>query len=184
MWESHFAQQLHLGTSTHTEGRCCPLAHSIDGENGGFLKRRAEKRTGGVRHVMTAEQDLIAIDSELAPDQILHPDLVEKPGGHRIAEDLPRPRYGLKGGGENALELHKRLFVENHVIQIAGTDSALLEAELNGPPRKSGVVLLARKALLFGGRNELPIHQQRRSGVMIETGNPQDVHLVTFTADS
>ena len=41
---------------------------------------------------------------------------------------------------------------------------------------KLGVVLLAREALLFRGRDQLAVDEQRRGGVVVETGDSENIH--------
>ena len=53
---------------------------------------------------------------------------------------------------------------------------ASLQAEVDGVRRKAGVVLVAREALLFGGGDQDAVLQQRGGGVVVEAGDPEDVH--------
>jgi hypothetical protein len=75
---------------------------------------------------MVDEQQLRGLDVEPIADVITYPELVAHPGHHRFGERLPGSRVALHGGEEDALELHKRLLVEDDVIEILCGETACL----------------------------------------------------------
>ena len=113
---------------------------------------------------------------QLLTDQVLHPQLVQQPGRHGVAEDLPRLRHHLHGGRQDALELDERLLVEDDVVEILGSDAGRFQAVADGQAREIGVVFLAAEAFLFGGRDQLAVVNQRRGGVVVETRDSQYAH--------
>src|SRR5204863_5471529 len=60
---------------------------------------------------------------------------------------------------------------------VGPTDAAQPEAEIDGTLGKGVVVLLAGEALLFGGRDQPAVTQERRGCVVEVAGDAEDVHL-------
>ena len=106
---------------------------------------------------MLAEENLFLIYPQLFLDEAFDPEFVHKPGDHGLPEDLPGTREGLKARHQNPFELYKGLLVENNIIQILKLYAGEIAAKINSILRKTIIMLLAGKALLFGGCNKLPI---------------------------
>ena len=121
------------------------------------MRQDDDRRTGSGR----AECPISAAD--LGAD----PQLVEHPGDHRLAENLPGLRIGLQHGRQIAVELAERLLVEDHVVDVGALDASAFQAELDGLVREVEVVLDAREALFFGGGDQLAVPQQGRRGVVV-----------------
>jgi hypothetical protein len=65
-------------------------------------------------------------------------------------------------GFEQAFELEKRLVIERDVIRFAKADAAFVQTICECVVGKAGIVLLAREALLLGGRNDVSVDHERR----------------------
>ena len=70
--------------------------------------------------------------------------------------NLPRPRDRLQRGGQDALELHERLLVEDDVVESCAVIPACSRQNWMASLGKAGVVLLAREALLLRRGDQLP----------------------------
>src|SRR6058998_4225 len=55
----------------------------------------------------------------------------------------------------------ERLLEEDDVVDVGGAEASLAQAEVDGVLGELVVVLLAREALLLGGRDQEPVTQQR-----------------------
>src|SRR5262245_58195213 len=75
----------------------------------------------------------------------------------------------------DALELQQRLLVEDDVVQVVRVEVGGHETVVGRAQRQAGIVLESRKALFFGGRNQLTVAQQARSSVVVEAGQSEDV---------
>ena len=73
-----------------------------------------------------------------------------------------RPR-----GTRQAVELHQRLVVEAHEVQIRWRQPRVFEAEGDGVGGKAVVVLLPGEALLLRRGDGVPVLDQRRRAVMV-----------------
>ena len=73
-------------------------------------------------------------------------------------------------------ELEKRLVVEDHAIDAGERRTGLPQAEVDGLPRKAGVVFLAGEALLLGGRHNFAIGDQGRRTIVVERRYSQNFH--------
>src|SRR5580765_1913573 len=132
---------------------------------------------------MRDEQNAIVGDADAIPYAVLHPELVEQPRGHRLSEDRARAGRRGKHRRQDALELDERLFEEDHAIEIPAAQASFTETEANGAIGKVEIVLDAREALLFGGRNEQAVAHERSGGVVEVTGDAEDVHQNCRRAD-
>ena len=177
MGEHHLLPDVDLVAASDAPGARHPLTHAVHGQDGGFVEGRAQKRAGGVRQVMFAEQNLVGRNAQLRGDLRADPQLVDHPGDHRLAKDLVRLRIGLQHGHQDAVELAEGLLVEDDVVQVAGLDARALQAELDGLVGKVEVVLDAAEALFFGGGDQLAVLQQSGRGVVVVAGDSQDIHV-------
>src|SRR5262249_32629461 len=115
--------------------------------------RRAQKRAGRMRKVMLAEYNAGPRHSKPFLDEVLDPELVSKPTDHGFTEHARGPRKALHARQHKPLEFDERFLEERNVIQVLRANAGSFQAEVNGVLRESIVVLYAREALLFGGRN-------------------------------
>jgi hypothetical protein len=77
-------------------------------------------------------------------------------------------------GLEQPLELEQRFIVEADIVELLGRQSRRGEAVVNRLLRKSSIVFLTTKSLLFGGSNDLAVDYQRGRGVVIKGRDAED----------
>src|SRR6267142_2968034 len=128
-----------------------------------------------MRKVVLGEQDLPFV-LELLPDQLRDPELLPQPHRHRLGEGTEPSWKCRQIGREEPLELQERLVVEPHVVQILRFDLPRLETVLDGLMGEPLIVLLPCEAFLGGRCHQASILNEAGGGVMIETGNTQNVH--------
>jgi hypothetical protein len=75
-------------------------------------------------------------------------------------------------GLEQALELEEGLVVEDHRIEVRERDSLRLEAPARRVGGEALVVAAAREALFLRGRDDAPVRDQGRRGIVIVCGYP------------
>src|SRR2546422_8695087 len=95
MREANLFQELNLRTSSDPNASCCPFSDTIDGQYCSLLKRGAEEGARSVREVVLAEENLRRGYTEPFLNQVLDPELVTKPGDHRLPEDPVRAGKSL-----------------------------------------------------------------------------------------
>src|SRR5215510_7227706 len=127
--------------------------------------------------MVLAEEDAVGPDAQALLDEMADPQLVAEPGDHRLAEDLVRPREGGQAGDEEPLELDERLFEEDDVVDVAGGEAGLTQAEVDGVLGELVIVFLPREAFFLGGGDQHPVAKQGGGGVVEVAGQPEDVHL-------
>jgi hypothetical protein len=71
-------------------------------------------------------------------------------------EDPTGAGKGLESGKKDALKFYEGFFKKGYVVKFCGLYSPSLEAELDRLAGKVVIVLFAREALFFGGRDDLP----------------------------
>src|SRR4030095_14055124 len=107
--------------------------------------------------MMLGKQNPVVGDPQRVADAVLHPQLVEEPCGHRLAEDGPGARHLSERRLQDAIELDERLFEERDAVDVRSLDAGLVETELNGARGKPEVVLDAREAFLFRRGDEMTV---------------------------
>src|SRR5262245_17268135 len=125
---------------------------------------------------MIDEQQLSAFDAEPLADERAHPELFVHPRHHRVGEGAPGAGVALQRGEQDALELYERLLVEDDVVEVSRGESTLLEAELDRSFGETRIMLLPRESLLLGGGDQTTVVDQRCRGVVVEAGNPENLH--------
>src|SRR5260221_14368006 len=88
-------------------------------------------------------------------------------------------REVAQAGGEDAVELERRAFVEHHRIECHGLDPGVIEAPFNCEKRKIRIVLAARKTLFLHGGDRYSVDRQRGGGIVIMGRNTENLHLRT-----
>ena len=129
-----------------------------------------------MRQMVLDEQNSIVGQLESVAYQRLDPEFVEQPVGDRLAEQASRAWNGRERCEKDSFELDQRLLEEHDVIEIAGADACLLQAEINRLCGKAVIVLDTAEPLLLGGRNEASFSQQGCSGIVKVAGDSKDVH--------
>ena len=176
MREADLLEQLDVGAPAHAEGGRGPFAHAVHGEDGRLLEGRDQEAGGRVAHVVLGEEDGPRVGLQLLADQRRDPELLVDPERHGLAEGPERAGEGRDVGREHPLELQQRLVVEAHGVELLGADAALAQDVLHGPAGEVGVVLLAAEPLLLAGGDDLAVAEDRGGGVVVEAGQPEDVH--------
>ena len=95
---------------------------------------------------------------------------------HRLDERRKTPRGEGKRGLQKPLELHERLLVEDHGVEVGDPNPRLLQAPPRHLGRKRVVVLAACEPLLLSGRHDATVLEQRRRAVVKERRDAEDVH--------
>ena len=102
--------------------------------------------------------------------------LMEPDGkGHRKRTETSR-REGQPGFDE-AVKREKRFIVISDVVDLVKSDPGGLQAIADRMNGEIPVMLDAREALFLGGRHNVAVTDQAGRGVMIESGNAEDIHL-------
>src|SRR5262245_17868364 len=100
--------------------------------------------------------------------------LVFEPQRHRQAK-AAQPSGGVSQVRlQQTLEFREGLIIESDVIELVWFQTAFLKAVSDRLEGKTGVVLLAREALLLCGPDNVAIHNQRRGAVVVKGRDPQD----------
>src|SRR5438552_5118640 len=125
---------------------------------------------------MLAKENTVLRYAQFLQNASLDPEFLVEPSYHCFAKHACGFWVRAEHGHQDALKLDQRLFVKDDVIKILAADAALRETKIYRQIRNIIVVLLATKALLFRGRDQIAITNQRRCRVVVETGNAEDVH--------
>ena len=181
--ELDLAQQLELTPSAHSVARGRPLPDTVEGQDGGLVEGRGIEGRGCVRLVVLREEDL-AVIPDLLGDLGRDEELLFEPHRHGLDEVLEAARGDAQVGHQDALELEHRLVVEGDVVEVRHPDPGLLQAEFDRAPRKIGIRLAAREALLLRGGDNLTIPQEAGGGVVVVGGDPQDMHSRIVAVDA
>src|ERR1700693_924031 len=108
------------------------------------------------------------------------PEFIQHPADHRLSKNLPGLRISLKNTGENAVELAKRFFKKDGIVEVAYLYARLLYTKPHGIRGKGEIVFDARKTFFFGRSEEFAIAQDCRGGIMVVAGDSQNVHELLF----
>src|SRR5579871_1267283 len=183
MREVNFLHNLNLIPAPQRHGRSRPFPDAIHRQDQRILKRRRIKRARRMTHMMLGEKQLLLpVESRTQPLQLFMQQrflkqLLADPQRHC---HLERSQSAWRIGEirfEQPLELQERLVVKNNKIDIAERAAGLYQAILGRVRWKSGIVLLAREALLLRGRDNFAIAHQRRGAVVIKSGDSQNLHV-------
>jgi hypothetical protein len=160
------------------------FADTIDGQNGSLAERRGVKRAGGVGLMVLSKQDpaLVRQPGQFLPDGLAQIQLFAQPGGHCVQESLESARRDCQTGFQQTREFDDRLVIENNGIEVCHCQSSLRETVAHRVVRKSFVVFSSGKSFFLRRGCDFTIPQQSRRGVMIISGDAQDVaHGPEFT---
>ena len=111
---------------------------------------------------------------ELFAQLRLQQQLFLDPDRHRGNERAQPARGGREVGLEQALELEERLVVEHDRIEAGEVGGAGREAVADRRRREARVVAPAREALLLRRRDQPPVDDQGRRGIVIVCGNTEN----------
>src|SRR5262245_44208812 len=127
---------------------------------------------------MFAEQNRYTVVERTA-NASAEPEFVTQPGLHRLAEHPAPARERRCAAGQDALELHQRLFIEDDEVKVTRFDLAGFEAVAGGVQWECGIVLLATETLLFRRGDDHAVAQQTGRRVVVEARETEDVHART-----
>ena len=113
---------------------------------------------------------------QAAAQQILLKELFLDPKGYGHTERAEAPGGHSHIGFQQPLELEKGLVVKDYPVEIGRGQAAGLQAVVDGALGIAGVILLAGKAFLLGGRNDAPVHDQGGGAVVIKGRQAKDTH--------
>ena len=100
-----------------------------------------------------------------------------QPDGHGRDEGTNAVGCIAEIGFQQALELDQRFVIENDVVQVMHTDTALRQAVVDCVGGESRIMLLAGKPLFLCGRDHLAVAQQGCRAVVVVGGYPQDIGI-------
>jgi len=92
---------------------------------------------------------------------------------------LESARRESDGRLDQTLEFEKRLFVEDDIVDIGQSDTALGEAIGNGVRRIGRVMAATREAFLLRRSYDSTIGDESRRAIVIEGRNAEDLHVKT-----
>ena len=163
--------QLDAIASAHSHSRGAPFADAVERENGRRIKWRWEERTGGMALVVVGIDSGARVGPGSPRSMVLagRSLFLSQPG---IAwQKLAKPaRRESQIGLQQALELGERFFVENDVIELGRVEARLFQAISDRLCRKSRVVLDSREAFFLRRRDDVAVHDESRSAIVIERG--------------
>jgi hypothetical protein len=160
-------EQLELVATAHAPRRRRPLADAVHREHRRFCERRGIEGARRVRLVVLGEQRLAREAVQLIQDQLSREQLLAQPhrhGGDELSQPLRRDAEILL---EEPLELEQRLVVEGDVVELLEREAPLGETVGDGAGRKTGVVTLAREALLLRRRDDLAVPHQAGGRIVV-----------------
>src|SRR5262249_7383227 len=176
MREAYFLGDVQLAVFTGAHGGGGPFADAVYRQDCGLVEGRAKKCAGGMRQEVFREQYLAVVRAQFLLDQTLDQKLVQEPIFHRLPEKAGGFGERLHGSKNDALEFNERLFVKDDVVQICRGNAGAAQAKLDSFLRKVAIVLLTREAFFLSGGHKYAVPEQRCGSIMVETGNPENVH--------
>ena len=126
-----------------------PLAHAVDREHRGILKRRRIKSRHRVRLMVLGEQHF-AREVEKLLNLLFGLQFAAEPQRTGGSKRLATARRIGHGGFDDAVEFEQRLVVEHDMVELRGGDAGFGEAVISGVTRQARVVFLARKSFFLG----------------------------------
>jgi hypothetical protein len=118
---------------------------------------------------MITENNLALRHTQPPHNEVFDPQLVRQPGDHGLLENAAGSGKGLHRCHQQPLELEKRLFKEDHEIDLLARDSSCLEAKLYSLRGKIIIVLFSREPFFLRRGKEFSIAQKSRGGVVEKT---------------
>jgi hypothetical protein len=103
-------------------------------------------------------------------------ELLLQPERQAFEEKAVASRRIGKIGLEDSIELEERLVVESDEVEGVGRDAALLETVIDGVLREAIVMFQPSEPLLLRGGHDLAVPDEAGGAIVIEGGDPEDVH--------
>jgi len=107
---------------------------------------------------------------------VWHPQFLTQPTRHGCAERVQPPRGNRQVCFQQTVELQQRFLMKRHEIQVRRPDAASGEAVLDGVLWETGILFPSGEPFFLGGRADAAILHERRSTIVIECRNTQDIH--------
>ena len=177
-----FAHDLKPVSTAHGSRGGGPLADAVHGEHHGIFERRWKECAGGVT-LMVLRKEQPAGPVALRPDrlqfaaeEVFLKQLLSNPQRKSHPERSHPARRERQIILQEALELQKGLFVENHRIKLLWPHAREFQAVADRLSRKAGIVFLSGEPLLLGGRYDLAVADDRRRAVVIESRDSKYPH--------
>jgi hypothetical protein len=126
---------------------------------------------------MMLDKENASAVAKLSSDNLGSPQFLTKPDRDGLAKSLKRSRGGLKITGENAVELGKRLIIENNIVNVLNTEILPGEAKSDGLQGKFRVMFYARESFFKRRRFQNAVAYKSSSGVVIEAGDTENIHI-------
>ena len=149
---------------------CRPFSNTIQRENGRLFKRRWKKSAGCVRLMMVEKYDASSVLRNSLLDFGRYVKLLFQPKGQRLSKRKVSLRGECQIGFDQPFEFGKWFVIEPHIVQLLCRDPRLMQTEIDCMFWKRRIMFLSREPLFLGCRNDLTIHHQRSSRIMIEGG--------------
>ena len=154
-----------------------PFTDAVEREDRRLVEGAGVEAARGMRLVVRGEADRSVVAAvEPLVDLPRDVELSLEPDRHRLDERRKTPRGEGKRGLQKPLELHERLLVEDHGVEVGDPNPRLLQAPPRHLGRKRVVVLAACEPLLLSGRHDATVLEQRRRAVVKERRDAEDVH--------
>ena len=164
--EVHLPGELQVVALADAHGCGGPLADTVERQDRGLVKGRAEVGAGGVGEMVLREQYLLGIDADGTRDQALNPQLVKEPGPHALHEHPIRLGKPLQGRLQEPVKLDEGLFEEHNVVYVRAGNAGLVHAELYRVLRIIVVVFDSSESFFFGCRHQNTVFQQSGGGIV------------------
>ena len=170
-----------IGPASDPHRRGGPFADTIHGEDHSLVERRGIEGAGGVTQMMFREQqalgrEAIVQTAQFPAEEVALEQLFPNPQGHCHAKRADSAGSECQIGFQQPFKLQERFIVEDHAIDAGEAGAGLPQAEVDGMPRKTGVVFLSGEALLLSRRHDFAIGDQGRRTIVVERRYSQDFH--------
>src|SRR5262245_11672689 len=116
---------------------------------------------------------------QFVAQKLLLEQLLAQPQRDRHAERSKAGRREREISLQQAFELEERLVVEHGVVDVVQSGSRGFQTIAERMVREAGIVLLAREALLLGGRDDAAVLDQGGRAVVVERREPENAHSAT-----
>ena len=174
MGEVNLFDDLEIVTVAYPRGRCSPLADAIHCQNGGILKRRWVKRTGGMTEMMFRKKKVmvpvkLAMALNLPLKKSLLKEFLANPNRDRHLERAQTLGSHSEICLKQSFKFQERLVVENDIVDVFEGYALRFQTIRNSMGGETRVVLLTGKALFLRSGDKLTVAHQCRCAVMIES---------------
>src|SRR5829696_9356018 len=161
-------KQLYPLPSPDSDGAGFPFADTIHRNDCRLVERRRKKGRGRVSLVVAGKRDaFLKLTSQSFANFPRQVELRLQPPRNALQERANPDRRRRQVRLDEPIKLQERLFIENHVSEVARRNPALAQAILHCFPRESLIVFRSRKSLLLRRRHDLAATNQRSRTVVV-----------------